>query len=170
MNTVIHAPRYLESCAPVIFLAGPINWGSGSWHDRAIAELARLAGSFDVATPRRPLATTAEFPDADYAAQVDWETHHLRLAGRSGVVLFWLERELSHRCERPHAQTTRFELGEWKERHQRDGCRLVLGIEDGFTGARYLRRRFAQDCPAVPIHARLEDACRAAVEALPCNR
>jgi hypothetical protein len=57
-------------------------------------------------------------------------------------------------------------LAEGKERHQHDGAPLVVGIEEGFTGARYNRRRFAQDCPEVPIESSLEETCRAALRAL----
>jgi hypothetical protein len=99
---------------------------------------------------------------ATYNEQLDWETEHLRRAGSTGAVMFWLARERAHDCARPHAQTTRFELAEWKERASR-GARVVVGIEPGFTGARYVRRRFAQDCPAVPVCATLEATCRAAI-------
>jgi hypothetical protein len=76
--------------------------------------------------------------------------------------LFWLAAEAEHDCTRSYAQTSRFELSEWKIRHERDGVRLVVGIEDGFSGARYILRRFGQDCPAVPIVRTLEDACELA--------
>ena len=67
-----------------------------------------------------------------------------------------------HRCERAHAQTTRFELAEWKERHRTDGARLVVGLEHGFSGARSIRRRFRQDAPGVPLCDSLAETCRAA--------
>lgn len=92
-----------------------------------------------------------------YNEQVDWETYHLRKAGENGVVLFWLAKEHEHKCERAYAQTTRFELSEWKMRHERDGAKLVVGIEEGFTGAKYLVRRFTQDCPDVPLCSTLEE-------------
>jgi hypothetical protein len=58
------------------------------------------------------------------------------------------------------------ELAEWKVRHERDGAKLVIGIEDGFTGAKYIRRRFAQDCPGVPVCDTLGQTCEAAVRLL----
>lgn len=175
---IIEAPATVDIVGPLVFLAGPIAWGPASWQDRAIAELARLAPAVHVANPRRDLATSAAlwnrredmsrsdrvFPDAAYDEQMDWETRHLHRAAEHGVVMFWLAREVEHRCERPHAQTTRFELAEWKERHRRDGAHLVVGIEEGFTGARYIRRRFEQDCPGVPLCSSLEETCRVAVE------
>ncbi len=175
---IIEAPASVDVVGPIVFLAGPIAWGPTSWHDRAMAELARLAPDVHVANPRRDAAASAAlwnrredmarpdqaFPDAAYDEQVDWETRYLQRAGEHGAVLFWLAREIEHRCERGHAQTTRFELAEWKERARRDRVNLVVGIEDGFTGARYIRRRFEQDCPDVPLCTSLEDTCRAAVE------
>jgi hypothetical protein len=47
-------------------------------------------------------------------------------------------------------------------RHERDGVKIVVGIEDGFSGARYVRHRLSRDCPAVPVLASLEEACAAA--------
>ncbi len=95
---------------------------------------------------------------------VDWETFHLRNAGWNGVVLFWLAKEFEHDCKRAYAQTSRFELGEWKVIHERDGSNLVVGIEEGFTGDRYIKRRLPQDCPEVPILSTLEETCEKAVE------
>jgi hypothetical protein len=155
---VLTPPVHVEVAGPVVFLAGPIQ-GAPDWHRRAITLLRELDGYLHVACPRH------EYPPGAFSheAQVDWETAHLRRAAREGVILFWLAREAEHRCDRAYAQTTRFELAEWKVRHERDGANLVVGIEAGFTGARYVRRRFSQDCPGVPVVASLEEACRAAV-------
>ncbi|HTL33037.1 MAG TPA: hypothetical protein VL326_07925 [Kofleriaceae bacterium] len=173
---LIESPTQVDvDAGPLIFLAGPVSWGAGAWHERAIDLIAKLDARVHVATPRRDPATSAElwnlredtagapFDEAAYNQQQDWETKYLRLAGATGAVMFWLARERNHRCERPHAQTTRFELAEWKERAARDGAHLVVGIEDGFSGGRYIRRRFAQDCPAVPVCDTLEATCRAAI-------
>jgi len=99
-----------------------------------------------------------------YAEQVDWETHYLRRAGKDGVVFFWLAKEFKHQCDRAYAQTSRFELGEWKVRHERDGAKLVVGIEEGFTNARYIRRRLMQDCPDVGVCGTLETTCLQAAQ------
>ena len=45
--------------------------------------------------------------------------------------------------------------------------RLVIGIEEGFSGSRYIRKRFTQDCPAIPLLDFLGETCRAAVERIP---
>jgi hypothetical protein len=176
MGLLIEAPNRPHVDGPLVFLAGPVMWGADAWHERAVAYITQLDARIHVATPRRDPATSdalwnrredaprpADFPEREYNQQLDWETDYLRLAGSHGAVMFWLARERVHRCERPHAQTTRFELAEWKERAARDRANVVVGIEPGFTGARYIRRRFEQDCPAVPLCTTLEDTCRAAV-------
>lgn len=142
---------------PVVFLAGPIQ-GAPYWQADAISWFAEHAPTISVASPRRP-DRSGPF---DYAAQVDWETYYLRRAAEGGVILFWLAREAEIVPGRAYAQTSRFELAEWKVRHERDRVRLVVGVEEGFSGARYIRHRFGQDCPQVPILPSLVEACAAA--------
>lgn len=154
---VIHPPEYPVIEGPLVFLAGPIQ-GAPDWQAEAARLLGALAPALHVASPRRKYLP-GEF---DYAAQVDWETHHLRRAAAGGVILFWLAREVVPAPGRAYAQTTRFELAEWKVRHERDGARLAVGVEAGFTGERYVRRRFAQDCPGVELCGSLEETCRRA--------
>jgi hypothetical protein len=159
VGAVLLPPTIAAVEVPLIFLAGPIQ-GAPDWQAEAILWFNAEAPDLTVASPRR------EYPpeEFDYAAQVDWETHHLRLAAERGVILFWLAREAVSVPGRSYAQTSRFELAEWKVRHERDGVRLVVGLEDGFSGARYIRHRFGRDCPAVPLVPSLEQACRAAAE------
>lgn len=158
---ILIPPTYSELVGPVVFLAGPIQ-GAPLWQPDAAKLLHELMPELHVASPRRERT----LDPVGYDEQVDWETHHLRRAATDGVVLFWLAREATHTCDRAYAQTTRFELAEWKVRHERDGAKLVVGIDDGFTGAKYIRRRFAQDCPAVPVCASLPETCAAAVQLL----
>ena len=159
MGTVLLPPKIVAVQGPLVFLAGPIQ-GAPEWQADALRWLHAQAPDLAVASPRR------QYPpgEFDYAAQVDWETHHLRRAARHGAILFWLAREAVSVPGRCYSQTSRFELAEWKVRHERDGVRLVVGIEDGFSGARYIRQRFRQDCPDVPLVASLEATCRAVVE------
>ena len=158
---ILEAPMEAALDGPVVFLAGPIQFPT-SWQDEAIAILGQLDPALHVANPRRPWNIEALSQRA-YEEQVDWETRWLRRAGQDGVVLFWLARERHHRCDRAHAQATRFELAEWNERARSGEARLVLGIEDGFSGARYVRRRVGQDNPRVIIRGTLEETCRDAV-------
>jgi len=154
-------PEYAER-KPIIFLAGPIQ-GTDDWQQRAIEIIHQLNPEIVIASPRRSNFGS----NTDYGEQVDWETHHLRQAGENGVIMFWLAKETEHNPERAYAQTTRAELFEWKVRHERDSAKLVIGIEDGFSGAKYIRRRFAQDCPDVPIVDSLPETCRQALQSFP---
>jgi hypothetical protein len=154
---LIYPPDYPDVSGPLVFLAGPIR-GAPAWHPDAVRLLWALAPHLHVANPSPP-ESPAEF---EYTTQVDWETHHLRRAAANGVILFWLAKEEVHICERAYAQTTRFELAEWKVRHERDGTKLVVGIGAGFTGAKYIRQRLTQDCPKVPVCETLEETVRRA--------
>jgi hypothetical protein len=159
VGAVLVPPKFTDIEGPLLFLAGPIQ-GAPDWQRDALRWLALDAPDLTVASPRHAYLP-GEF---DYAAQVDWETHHLRRAAQYCVILFWLPREVASVPGRCYGQTSRFELAEWKVRHERDGVRLVVGVEEGFSGARYIRHRFRRDCPAVPLVESLEWACRAAVE------
>ena len=161
---VISSPAYLDKIeSPLIFLAGPIQ-GVTPWQDEAIKIIHSLDSKMYIANPRRNTETKGDFTTEMYNEQVDWETFHLRKAGEYGCILFWLAKEAVHNCSRAYAQTTRFEVAEWKMRHELIKADLVVGIEEGFTGAKYIRRRFMQDCPEVPFCDSLEDACKKAVE------
>lgn len=163
-NKIIIPPTYLEVIdAPLIFLAGPIQ-GAKRWQDDAIKLIVDKAPELYIASPRRSGHFKTDFGECKYNEQVDWETFHLRKAGYNGVVLFWLAKEFEHYCDRAYAQTTRFELSEWKVRHELNHEKLVLGIENGFTNERYIRRRMMQDCPDVIVYSTLEETCDDAIK------
>jgi hypothetical protein len=168
MGRLIIAPEMAEVEGPVIFLAGPIQ-GAISWHKDAIGILQSMDEHIHIASPKRPWTSDKDFSEKDYNEQVDWETHFLRRAGQEGVILFWLARELEHWCDRAYAQTTRFEIGEWKEYCRREHVKLVIGIENGFTGGKYIRRRFSQDCPSVKINDNLKETCLVAIDLIRCS-
>lgn len=159
MGVVLLPPVVTPVEGPVVFLAGPIQ-GAPDWQAEAVRWFESSAPDLVLASPRRKYPPGA----FEYAAQVDWETHYLRRAAGRGVILFWLARQVVPTPGRAYAQTTRFELAEWKVRHERDGTRLVVGVEDGFSGERYVRHRFGQDCPRVPLVATLAEACARAAE------
>jgi hypothetical protein len=165
-NQLIQPPEIIEVAGPVIFLAGPIQ-DSRPWQYEAAELIHDIDGNIVVASPRKEYAP-GEFV---YEKQVDWETHFLERAARYGAVLFWLARQTSLTTEpgqefpRPHAQTTRQELGEWRnEKKHNPQLNLVVGIEPGFSNKRYICRRLNQVCPDVPILDDLADTCRAAVD------
>ncbi len=156
---LLQPPEIIDIEKPVIFLAGPIQ-GAPDWQSEAAEIIHNHDASIVVASPRK------DYPEGTfvYEKQVDWETHFLRIAGRIGVIGFWLAKQTVETPGRAYAQTTRFELAEWKMRHEYDGTKLSLGIEEGFGNARYIRRRFSQDCPDVPITDNLETMCLNAIQ------
>ncbi|MEX0748876.1 MAG: nucleoside 2-deoxyribosyltransferase domain-containing protein [Candidatus Saccharimonadales bacterium] len=162
---VIKPPEIVNTETPVLFLAGPIQ-GAEDWQEKAIDIISGITSGITIASPRR------EYPEGTfvYEKQVDWETEYLKRAAKTGAVMFWLacQAEAGDPDERgfsrAYAQTSRFELAEAKLKHERDGINLVVGIEKGFGNERYIRRRFSQDCPNVPILDRLDSTCRAAVK------
>lgn len=145
--------------ASIVFLAGPIK-NAPNWQDKAVEMLAKRQSDFNVrkrvvvANPR----TEGKW-HGDYNGQVDWELKHLQLASQTGVIVFWLALpnptlEMSHeelglmlgydsqRPTRAYAQTSRVELGEWIGfSRQWSKAPFILGIEPGFTGERYIKRR-----------------------------
>ena len=175
---VILAPNYPEINEALIFLAGPIK-GATLWHNKAIKIIQDADPEMHVASPsllvdpiykkQNPVGFKHSSNQEEWE-QVDWETYHLDLAAKTGAILFWFDKEEKHYCERGFAQTSRFEFGEWKERHLRDGARLALGIywgnenERGFPGKYYLKYRLSQDCPNMKVNLTLEDTCKQAVE------
>lgn len=155
---LIQPPEIVDNEGPVIFLAGPIQ-GAPLWQTEAASMIHDIDSTITVASPRK------EYEEGSfvYERQVDWETHFLRKAGRNGVVAFWLAAQVEETPGRSYAQTTRFELAEWKKSHEYEQANLTIGIEDGFGNARYIRRRFLQDAPDVKITDSLEEMCQNAV-------
>lgn len=162
---ILSPPNYKEIEGPCIFLAGPIQ-GTDRWQDEAAKLILENDSNVNIFSPRRPPGQgkkeSGGFNARKYAEQVDWETNYLNYSSTHGVILFWLAKEAEHNCTRAFAQTSRFELGEWKVKHEINGILLVVGIESGFTGDRYVKRRFGQDCPNVPVLSTLEETCRVA--------
>ncbi len=151
------APENAETDKPIIFLAGPIQ-GARDWQNDAIDFIHFLNPEVVIASPRRVV-----FEDGhDTKVQVKWETAHLRRAGENGAVLFWLAKEEEHIPGRSFARTTRIEFGEWMARHELTGSKLVVGIEDGFDGATYIRERL-EEYPDIPILSTLQDTCITAI-------
>ncbi|MBM3200478.1 hypothetical protein FJZ53_06070 [Candidatus Woesearchaeota archaeon] len=162
-SNIIIPPNYVKKISsPLIFLAGPIQ-GVYTWQDEAIRIINELAPEVYIANPRRAVNIEHDFSPEMYNEQVDWETYHLKKAGKKGVIMFWLAKETKHLCERAYAQTSRFELGEWKAKHEKNKAQVVVGLEEGFTGTKYILRRLSKDCPNIPICRTLEETCKEAI-------
>jgi hypothetical protein len=128
------APNKIEvSSKKELFLAGPIQ-GAYDWQQKITADLK----NYDVviANPRRKVIDKS----FDHDEQVEWETEYLN---RADMIIFYLAAETEKIKGRSYAQTTRFELGEWCARSQNK--KILVCIEDEFTGKRYIEKRIKED-------------------------
>lgn len=163
---VIH-PDDMSQNGKTIFLAGPIS-GAPNWQERASKLILAETKDLFIANPRRRMWPDPEY---DFKKQTDWETKYLQQAACEGCILFWLAKQIeisphdpSTGFPRIYSQTTRFELAEWKVHSENDpSIQMVIGIEEGFADADYIKRRFSQDCPDIPIFDSLEITCKEAV-------
>jgi len=160
-NRLILPPNYpdINAKEPVIFLAGPIQ-GAPDWQNQAIDYIKKQAPHVYIACPKK------EYLDGTfiYSEQVDWESHFLQRASQNGCVLFFLAKELTPIKGRAYAQTSRFELGEWSTKQAQSQCNMVVGIQEGFSNARYIRHRLSQGNPSIPILNNLEETCQNAID------
>ncbi len=165
---VITPPTYLsieeweEIGRNFVFIGGPIQ-GAADWQSDAIKRLHSLESKITIFSPRRIEKTVGDYSQEKYIEQVDWERSHLKKSWRKGVVMFWLAKEYEHHCDRSYAQTSRVELAESKLRHEINWSKLVVGIESGFSGERYIRKIFSGDCPDVKIYDNLKETCEEAI-------
>ena len=145
--------------SPRIFLAGPII-GAPDWQKEATELIEKLWNGppIVVANPRRP----GFFSDDTFTSQVEWEHEHIWKTLSQGVMLFWMPVSNGGGDYRSYAKTTRFELGFvfGVRKGASPPADLVVGIEQGFPGARYLRKTFGDKDPSVPIRSSLEDTVR----------
>lgn len=145
-----------------VFLAGPIQ-NTDNWQEKAIEWLKdNLLDSENliIANPRRQVVDLEDFSPEKYAEQVDWEHAWLSM---SDICLFWLAAPTSHNCERSYAQTTRFELGEAMVTSRLNQVTLIIGIEEGFSGARYIRHTIPKKNPDAFIFETLEECLKEVV-------
>lgn len=168
MIKVVTAPEKADAFGlPVLFLAGPIQ-SAEKWQDKAIEFMLSefdFHADFIIANPRRNVDTEGEFSKEMYEEQVDWEHLWLENARRYGsATLFWLASQSTENKNRAYAQTSRFELGEAMVDHTVYNSKLIVGIEEGFTGARYIRYTLSKKTQDVPILETLEDTCRHAAK------
>lgn len=159
---VITVPFYRQDLGtgPLIFLAGPIQQAP-NWQAEAIRLIASIRPQVLIANPRGP-----EPWHGDYKAQVDWERFHLNHASKQGIILFWMARETSHNCERNYAQTTRVEWGRMFERHLNQGARIAIGVEEGFSGEKYVRDMVSTEAPNLHVHHNLSETCQQTIDRL----
>lgn len=157
---VLVPPLFSDVHLPLVFLAGPIQ-GAPNWHREAI-ELMKNP-EIDIASPRYE---GTKRNDDEYFDQIKWEHYHLEEAAKNGVILFWMAKEVKHACDRAYAQTSRYELGEAVTLHCWKGIKIVVGIEEGFSNARYLRYTIPKRAPGIALCDTLEATCAKTLELL----
>lgn len=152
--------EYRPIKGPLIFLAGPIQ-GTSDWRSCAIDTITALRPNIEIASP---LAyENSLIPQNE---QANWEMYHLNRAGLYGATFFWLANETEHNCSRAYAQTTRFELGEWKAKSKLMNMTIIVGMDTDFSGGWYIRQRLERSFPDQQIYSTLEETCKGAVEAI----
>jgi hypothetical protein len=160
---IITPPEITEVTTAILFLNGPIQ-GAPDWQADAVDAIRSQPPDHEltIASPRKAYLDGTFI----YEKQVDWETHYRSRCHKIGVNLFWLAAQTTDTPGRSYAQTTRVELGETMTEHIYTGAKMVVGIEQGFSNARYIRRRLAQSCPGVLVVDSLDDTCTEAVRLL----
>jgi hypothetical protein len=148
---------------PLVFLGGPVQ-GAPDWQATAIAEVQAHDVKLHIANPR-----CKPFP-GNHDANIDWQVDYMARAAENGVVLFWLPREIKHRCDRTYAQDVRVALGEYLSLSLTKRIFMAVGVERGFTGEYYVRRRVLKHYPNVPLCRTLRQTCAVAVELLRRDR
>lgn len=152
---LIVSPERKEVEGAAIFLGGSIT-GAEDWQSEAVNLIINHANVFN---PRRPWFGTAEDREPDkpdiFVEQADWELDHLE---KADVVLFWLPKDTWGR-------TSRFEIG----RITGQGKPIVVGIEEGFPGERYLRYVLEHRL-GLKTHRTLQETCREAVGLIRLNK
>jgi len=155
LNNVLNPPEITDVNGKIVFLAGPIH-SARNWQNDAIKLIHDHDSSIIIANPRRGYFIER----FDFSKQADWEMHYQNKAAKNGTILFWLAKEETHKCDRPYAQNTRFVLGEWMVRHLWQNVNIVVGIEDGFSGSRFLYQTINQKCNKINIKNTLEGLCK----------
>lgn len=155
-----------EEDLKLVFLAGPI-FGTNDWQKQATDVLYRLNPQIAIANPRCDEIMHLNNEDENWAIHVEWATAHLRLSSAFGGIMFWLAPQTEHYCEKPFAQTTRFELAEWITHYKyrkihapERPLNIVLGIHDDFPGRDYIVHRVFNDCREFVIATTLEETCQ----------
>lgn len=168
---ILLPPNYRSIEGPLIFLAGPIQ-GAPKWHNKAIKIIQDIDSYINIASPSKKVdriylkQNQEKFKHSanqEEWEQIDWETFYLNRAAQKGAIMFWFPNEEAHYCERAYAQTSRFELGEWKTEHKQGRGNIVIGFEKGFSGEHYIKYRLSKDNLNIPILSSLKETCRVSI-------
>jgi hypothetical protein len=159
---------------PLIFLAGPIR-SAPNWQDEAIKILSAQASDLIIASPRREIRNEiAKYiltgNENYFPRQRAWERHYLKIASKTGAILFWLPGEEKHDCQKVYGAMTRKELGDWSTRYIFDSSiRICIGSDKNFPEWDTLEYDLSQDVPEINIQKTLEETCTEALRLVHSN-
>lgn len=154
MKTLLIAPERKEIFGPSVFLVGPIT-NAPDWQQEAVKLLLPHANVFN---PRRPIRVRFDQDQDDvdfFNEQVEWELDYQE---KANLIVAWLANSINSDSTRLIGRTTRVEVG-W---HVGRGKPMLVGIEPGFPGEKYLHKFCRQY--GYRTFVSLEETCQAAIE------
>ncbi len=170
-SRVVRYPEIIEkllSQDKIIYLGGPVA-SAPDWHTEAIAVIHDIDPEVIVASPKRLILTG--FDMKEWYSECDWIKYHMDLTGRhsKGVIMFWCAaQELSCNANGSYAQSTRFEIGKWftriYENPDKWPGKVIMGMEHGFSGARYVDFDLKKDYGVEIFWGDLKEFCIRALE------
>lgn len=143
------------------FLLGPN--AVPPWQEQAITLIQTANTKVEIISPCHPNHNPSRLSDAENRRLAIWELHYLREAWKRGILLCWFPAEQEHRCDEPFAQNCRDEFGRSIEQHIHNRARLVVGIEPGYGGGRFLRTALEVDCQDLKVPTTLAATCNFAL-------
>lgn len=170
MGKIITPKTYVQNIDnPLIFLAGPIT-DAPRWRSEAIDILLTENSDIDIATPEIGGIEPKFFDNKAYGPQNHferiraWEWHYLRIAAKTGAVLFWLPERIQ-RSEKDYGAMTRAELGWTMGKYESDkAVRFCVGTDNKFSEIHTLLYDLQVECaPDKKTFSTLEETCAEAV-------
>jgi hypothetical protein len=161
--------KRVQTSKPLIFLAGPIR-GTSDWQSEAIQYFLDKEADVAIANPRRTVAPGLEQYVREGTIPCErqraWELDELEVAARTGAIVFWLQGETEHKCEKSYGAMTRAELGHWLARYAMSpSVPFVIGSDGKFSELDTLLvdvQRFAPDL--LPLYSTLAETCGRALD------
>ena len=170
MSKLLIPKTYLKEIgAPIIFLAGPIR-GAPTWQDDAICYLFSQEPNLIIVSPRwgiRP--AIADFiTDGDesfFPRQRAWERHYLKIAGDTGVIMFWLPNEEVHDCKKAYGAMTRYELAQASTIYSMNkNYKFCVGSDGLFSELNTIQYDLSIDAPDIEVKGSLFETCDEALK------
>jgi hypothetical protein len=152
--------EWYQNDKPLLYLGGSI---VNNWQDPAIDLLVSKHINAHIADPHR-YAENSDPSKAEYDISWDWKIYHIRTAAATGAVLFWLDKECID-VDLRHDVAEMITHMKYRNIHQPDRpLKLLIGVEPGYCGEKYMRYRMADDLPDFVVFNKLDDLCNEAIK------